>query len=1027
MSIKLQKTITLNEIDSQYIGNVRRFDTIELDLTVEGIDTLDGNEVYIIIKRRNETYIEQKTGIEIINNIINVKLLPEASKVQGTTFMNLIIVSGENRITTPKLYYTVEDILEEDVLIESNSNIESFIDLDNFIIEAKKRLSEYETKVLEISSKIDALNNKIDENIQLNNFTTYEGTDILTKNSLEGQVGEYTIRGNTLFKMNEEYIEQWQEGAILESMGEIERNINQKYPIIIKSCGKNLINSGTNYSEIKNALGLTHPYASQDGVKLIVGGANRFVCIKVNLNKDTFYTISCNIRNKNGLSRVLFYYILDGQDNYESEILINLDSRVSYKFKSSISDEYELKFYYGGTAEQDETCILSDFQLENGEVCTEYEKYMENKGVILLDEPLRGLKTEFDEIVNKKLIRNIGVREYENNDENLSEVITDKFTTIYKLKKSNELAIESLSLSTYNNITNIIMENKIKGILNIKVLSNIKIIENSDIEEVIVGLQNQTFSINKALKDLEQEVFNISQKNVVGIKYNDPILNGAKGDGINDDSIYFNEKYNYLDEGKIFLINKEVAKSLKTSIGKGSVVIKDFPYILRPNQPQGKFSMEYINDEVIMDMNLPNEALPHGTGPRQQVGGSFPFDDIKMPEDYDILNPWGQIYIVTGEDYPVNAVLHIKNMALIVLKKSTQNWEIINDINDIDGGYFIEDYSNENLLSADITRYRDEICVKIDSSMEGRCFHFWTKKVMIEDPTDILYVTVYVDAWISGDNVDNKFVFDVGADYKQSTTMNTREAIVGRFKLLKTYQRRAYATNLNYDKYGALCSQMVIDNISQNKHIYDVKSGNIMLNDIQYNPSIKKLMILKDKDVLYSRTIDNYAEINPFSKIYIPSRRDYGSEDYYLKIGLFNLTETESDECTINLEIFSDVQICIYAKLWISIKKGVGAGEIPTVTFIQINSYDNLSFDKRMFAIIDKKDNQNYYTVTLYLTKFPSWTPCHMYIDITSPRLDSFEFNEYILKPYSNYIDEPDLYWKNDALTGEKVEFVSNS
>lgn len=1014
----LQKTITLNDIDSQYIGTVRRFDTIQLAITIEGFDILKDNEVYIIIKRRNETYIEQKNGIQIDNNIINIKLIPEASKIQGTTFMNLIIVSGENRITTPKLYYTVEDILDEEVLIDSSDSIESIVDIDNLIIESQKSLYEYETKVLEISNKIDALNNKIDDNIILDNYTTYEGTDIITNNSLEGQVGEYVIKGSTLYKKNDEYIGEWTAGAILQSIGEAEKNINKKYPIIIKSCGKNLINSGVDYSEIKNLFGLTHPNASKDGVKLIVGGVNRFICMKVKLKENTFYTLSCNIGNKTGISRVLLYYILNGQDNYNNEISINLANKIAYKFKSSINDEYELKFYYGGTAKVDENCILSHFQLEEGGECTEYEEYEENKGVILLDEPLRGMKNAYDQIVNNKLIRNIGARDYKIEDENLSDVITDKFMTLYKLEKSVELAIEPLRLSTYNNITNIMMENKIKGILNIKVLSNIMSDQTFNIKEIIVGLQNQTFSINNTLKDIKKEVLNISEKNVVGIRYNDPLLKGAKGDGINDDSIYFNEKYNYLDEGKVFLINKETARTLKTSIGKGYVIIKDFPYEPQPNQPQGKFSMEYINDEVIMDMNLPN-----GARPRQQIGGSFPFDDIKMPDDYDIINPWGQIFIVDGEGYPENAVLHIKNMALIVFKKSTHNWEIINDINDIDGGYYFEDYRDQSLVPTNITRYEHEICVNIDSATKGRCFHFWTKKVIIDDPTDILFVTVYVDAWVSGDNVDTKFIFDVGADYKQSTTGNIREIIAGRFKLLKTYARRAYATNLNYNIYNMLCNQQLIDNVKQNEQIYDVVSGNSILNDIQYNLSTRKLMILKDKDKFYSKTIDNYAEINPYSKIYIPSRRDYGNEDYYLKIGTFTLSENESDACTINLEIFSDVKINIYAKIWINITKDEGENKIPQVTFIQTNYYGDLSFYKKMFVLIDKKENANYYTVNLYLTKFPSWTPCHMYIDITAPRLDSFEFNEYILKPYSNYIDSPSLYWKNEELTGSKVEF----
>lgn len=914
--------------------------------------------------------------------------------------------------------------LKEEIAID---NTETSTGNSNLTTDTTNSLDECEAKAAEILKELESLENKINEienNIKLYTIISYEGTNINIKNSLEGPVGEYTITGHTAFKINSGYTEQMTDGAILESIGEAEKNSNGKYPIIIKSCGKNLINQGVNYSEIKNLYGVSHPYASKDGVKLIVGGDNRFICMKARLKKDNYYTLSCNIKNKTGTSRVLLYYILNGKDNYENNLVINLPTRIAYKFKASIDGEYELKFYYGGTAQKDENCILYNFQLEQGEQCSDYEAYVENKGAVFMDQPLRGINSIADKIKNNKLVRNIGVRNYISGDEKLTNVMTDKITTLYVLDNPAETEIEVLNLTTYNNMTNISMENKIQGTINIQVLSNIMSDNNFNIKNITLALQNQIFSANNALNEIKNEIENISDVSAVGIKYNDPILKGAKGDGINDDSLYFNEKYNYLEEGKSFLINKEKAKSLKTSIGSGFVIIKDFPYNPQPNQPQGKFSMEYINDEVIMDMNLPNESVPNGATPKQQIGGSFPFDDIAMPKDYDTLNPWGQIYLIKGASYPDNAILHIKNMALIVFKKSTQNWEIINDVNSIDGGYYYEDYRDQSLVKADITRYKDEICVKIDSTTKGRCFHFWTKKVVIDNPQDILYVTSYVDAWVSGDNLEGKFVFDVGADYNQSATGTVHEVIAGRFKDLKTYPRRAYATNLNYNLYIKLCNQQLIDNLKTNKKIYDVATGNVMINDIQYNPSTRKLMILKDTNKFYSKTIDDYTEINPFSKIYIPSRRDYGNEDYYLNIGTFSLSEVESDACTINLEIFSDVKMTIYSKMWILITKDEGENVIPSVKFIQTNSNQDLSFSKKIFALINKNLDQNNYKVDLYLTKFPIWTPCHMYVDITAPRLDSFKFNEYILKPYSNYIDSPDLYWKNEELQGTKVEFT---
>lgn len=249
----------------------------------------------------------------------------------------------------------------------------------------------------------------------------------------------------------------------------------------------------------------------------------------------------------------------------------------------------------------------------------------------------------------------------------------------------------------------------------------------------------------------------------------------------------------------------------------GYIKIIDFPLEPQPNQIQGKIKFEDLKDEVIMDMNLPNEVVPNGAQARQKVGGWFPFDDISMPEGYNSINPWGQVFIQEGKEYPAKAKLHIKNLTLICYKKSTKEWKILNNRNYINGLFYKEDYSDSTTLQANIIHSGNEISVDIDNSTKGRCFHFWTSPVTIDDPSDILYTTVYCDAWISGDNVDDVFTFDVGADYrmiaKSGKTEKVHEVIGGRFKSLETLPRRVYATNLNYDKYFELCNQSLIDNL----------------------------------------------------------------------------------------------------------------------------------------------------------------------------------------------------------------------
>lgn len=252
-------------------------------------------------------------------------------------------------------------------------------------------------------------------------------------------------------------------------------------------------------------------------------------------------------------------------------------------------------------------------------------------------------------------------------------------------------------------------------------------------------------------------------------------------------------------------------------IGQGKIKIRDFPGEPKLNQIQGKFKITDITDEVIMDMNLPNEAVPHGAQKRQQIGGWFPFDDIKMPENFNNINPWGQIFIADGEEYPENARLHIEDLALICYKNSTKSWEIINEPSKLYGSFYKENYSDQSEQKAEIEFTKNGIIVNVDSSSRGRCFHFWTPPVKIEDPEDILYVTVYCDAWVTGENIENKFVFNAGADYKkldsQGNGNDIKEIVGGRFKILKNKKRRVYATNLAYDKYFTICSQKIIDDL----------------------------------------------------------------------------------------------------------------------------------------------------------------------------------------------------------------------
>ena len=247
-----------------------------------------------------------------------------------------------------------------------------------------------------------------------------------------------------------------------------------------------------------------------------------------------------------------------------------------------------------------------------------------------------------------------------------------------------------------------------------------------------------------------------------------------------------------------------ISRSQFEYLGDGKIKMGNFPAWPRKNHTQGIFYLKDINDSVIMDMNLPNEVIPHGANSVQSIGGWFPFEDISMPADYNAINPWGQIFIQNHKEYPEAALIHIKNLTLACYRNSTQSWEILSDPDTIDGIYFIEDFSKPDMKNADITRLKNEIVVKIDETTKGMCFHFWTSLIYIDDPSDIKYLTVYCDCWEEGNNTDNCFAINVGADYKKmkrDIIQNIHECIGGRFIEVRKTKRRVYATNIDYNDY----------------------------------------------------------------------------------------------------------------------------------------------------------------------------------------------------------------------------------
>jgi hypothetical protein len=406
---------------------------------------------------------------------------------------------------------------------------------------------------------------------------------------------------------------------------------------------------------------------------------------------------------------------------------------------------------------------------------------------ISLDSTLKRVGDIYDYInlTEETITRRIGQRKYTDGDENDEDVLTDYNITLYKLENYVKYKIK---------IT--------KKELNL-LSGGYLILENNIIPSIKVSYKS------KGIKDDEV--------------YNNPLLKGAVGDGIEDDSQFIMNDWNYIPEGYTFRVDKVTSLILHNShtFGEGNIIVKDFPYDPRKNQLQGIVNASNIKDGVKIAMNLPNDETPNGVQMRQRIGGVLSFEDAKIAKDYKVINAWGQVYLIAGEKYPENAIVHISNLTVLGYRESTKNWEILNNPDNIYGKFYYEDYHNQSYLNANDRINNHVYSAVINSSYSGRVLHLWSKQHYIEElDKDFKYMCAYMDAWVTGDDISstnddvvNKFVMNVGSDLRKNYDTDVRELCSGRYVTLTNYPKRCYATNLNAQIINQYCSQELIDSI----------------------------------------------------------------------------------------------------------------------------------------------------------------------------------------------------------------------
>lgn len=513
------------------------------------------------------------------------------------------------------------------------------------------------------------------------------------------------------------------------------------------------------------------------------------IVISYNDNTNRLIKMENIERFKDGIT-----YYLYGESNNNVKMVANYEEGYEdyYAFSNSFSLRnsstltsfrfYCDSAYYGeGLKANVDNVYFKDITTTETEANTNYIE-------ISLDSSLKRVGNVYDSLNLETgiLIRRIGSRKYIEGDENNSSLLTDYTTTLYILEKPVEKKID------------------VSGI-KIKLLKDgYLLLNNNIVPEVTIKYEN------------------INVKNIEG--YCNVLLKGAVGDGIEDDSSFFEDDWNYVPEGYTFKIDKSTASLLHdtNSYGKGNIVIKDFPYDPRSSQIQGKINIANIKDELKAAMNLPNEAIPNGAQMRMRVSGWFPFESAEIPSNYKVINAWGGVYIIKGKEYPVKALIHVANLTVLGYRESTRNWEILNNPNNIYGKFYYEDFHNETFLNVSDSLNNHVYTAEIDPSSKGRLLHLWCNQHYVSDlDTDFKYICLYLDAWVTGDGVNttnedvlDTFVAHVGSDLRKNYDSSVREMCGGRFIKLSNVPRRCYATNLNADLIDKYVSQSLIDKIN---------------------------------------------------------------------------------------------------------------------------------------------------------------------------------------------------------------------
>ena len=226
-----------------------------------------------------------------------------------------------------------------------------------------------------------------------------------------------------------------------------------KYKIPIKVTGKNLLNV--------NNVDVFNGYITQKKMVSYNATSSTTASIAIKCKPNTTYTISRKIIGKRFVvatstkTPAVGIEMTNEIDNYNaSNLTITSGANDNYLYVWFYNKQYDTEYTYSQ--------LLNEIQIEEGDTVTDYEPYLETNTNIYLNEPLRkiGNYSDYIDLINKKVVRNIKLLELSENDNLVTTGISGSNYQGFALNSAQYNALKS-DLEVYSNRFQYATEKKI--------------------------------------------------------------------------------------------------------------------------------------------------------------------------------------------------------------------------------------------------------------------------------------------------------------------------------------------------------------------------------------------------------------------------------------------------------------------------------------------------------------------------------------------------------------------------------------